>query len=159
MTAVRVRRARRADVPAVVEMARALAVWLGNKTPTITAEKLARNAFGAKRWCSCLVATLSGAPVGYAIYCPTFEGHIGNRQIYLSDLFVRPEARGSGAGRALMKAVARAALENDCVAVTWELSNENALAREFYENLGCWVADGVNPMRLDSTALEAMAKV
>ena len=158
MSPVRVRRARRADVPAVVEMARALAVWLGNKKPAITAEKLCRNAFGRARWCTCLVATLGGAPVGYAIYCPTFEGHIGNRQIYLSDLFVRTEARGSGAGRALMKAVARAAIENECVAVTWELWDQNALGRAFYEKLGCWVADGVNPMRLDSTALEAMAK-
>jgi GNAT superfamily N-acetyltransferase len=159
MSPVRVRRARRADVPAVVEMARALAVWLGNKKPAITIEKLSRNAFGRARWCTCLVATLGGAPVGYAIYCPTFEGHIGNRQIYLSDLFVRPEARGAGAGRALMKAVARVAIENDCVAVTWELWNENALGRDVYEKLGCRVADDVNPMRLDSTALEAMAKV
>ncbi len=158
MSPVRVHRARRADVPAVVEMARALAAWLDNKKPAITAEKLTRNAFGRDRWCTCLVATLGGAPVGYAIYCPTFEGHIGNRQIYLSDLFVRAEARGSGAGRALMKAVARVAVENDCVAVTWELWNENALGREVYEKLGCWVADDVNPMRLDSSALEAMAK-
>ncbi len=158
MAAVRVRRARRADVPAVVEMARALAVSLGNEKPAITADKLTRNAFGAKRWCSCLVATLGGAPVGYAIYCPTFEGHIGNRQIYLSDLFVRPEARHGGAGRALMKAVARAAIENDCVAVTWELWDQNALGRAFYEKLGCWVAKDVNPMRLDSSALIAMAR-
>ena len=159
MSPVRVRRARRADVPAVVEMARALAVWLGNKKPAITAEKLTRNAFGRERWCSCLVATLGGAPVGYAIYCPTFEGHIGNRQIYLSDLFVRTEARGSGAGRALMKAVARAAIENDCVAVTWELWDQNALGRAFYEKLGCWVADGVNPMRLTGSALKDLARI
>ena len=159
MTAVRVRRARRTDVPAVVEIARALAAWLGNKKPAISAAKLTRNAFGAKRWCSCLVATLGGAPVGYAIYRQTFEGHIGNRQIYLSDLFVRPEARGSGAGRALMNAATRAALENDCVAVTWELWDQNALGRDFYERLSAWVAEDVNPiMRLDSTALEAMAK-
>jgi GNAT superfamily N-acetyltransferase len=158
MTAVRVRRARRADVPAVVEMARALADGLGNEKPAITADKLTRNAFGRERWCSCLVATLGGAPVGYAIYCPTFEGHIGNRQIYLSDLFVRPEARSSGAGRALMKAVARVAVETDCVAVTWELWDQNVLGRAFYEKLGCWVAEEVNPMRLDSSALKALAK-
>ena len=76
----------------------------------------------------------------------------------MSDLYVRPEARGSGAGRALMKAVARVAVANDCVAVIWELWNENALARDVYEKLGGWVAEDVNPMRLDSSALEAMAK-
>ncbi len=78
MSLVRVRRARRADVPAVVAMARALADWLANEKPAITAEKLARNAFGRKRWCSCLVATLSGAPVGYAIYCPALEALAGS---------------------------------------------------------------------------------
>ena len=157
MTAVRVRRARRADVPAVVEMARALADWLGNKKPTISAEKLTRNAFGRKRWCSCLVATLGGAPVGYAIFCPSFEGHVGDRQLYLSDLFVRAEARGSGAGRALMRAVARHAIENDCVAVTWELWDQNALGQDVYEHLGARVVGDVNPMRLTSPALEALA--
>ncbi len=157
MTGVRVRRARRADVPAVVEMARALAVGLDNKKPAITAEKLTRNAFGRKRWCSGLVATLSGAPVGYAIYCQTFEGHLGNRQIYLSDLFVRVEGRESGAGRALMKAVARVAVANDCVAVTWELWDQNALGQDVYQHLGARVVGDVNPMRLTSPALEALA--
>ena len=158
MTGVRVRRARRADVPAVVEMARALAASLDNKTPAITAEKLARNAFGRQRWCTCLVATQGGAPVGYAIYCQTFEGHIGDRQIYLSDLFVNVAARKTGAGRALMKAVARVAVEHGCVAVTWELWDQNVLGRGFYEKLGCWVGEDVNPMRLTSSALEAMAR-
>ncbi len=158
MTGVRVRRARRADVPAVVEMARALAAWLDNKKPAITAAKLTRNAFGRNRWCTCLVATFSGEPVGYAIYCQTFEGHIGNRQIYLSDLFVRVEGRESGAGRALMKAVARIAVENDCVAVTWEMWDQNALGRDFYEHLGAWVGDDVNPMRLTSPALTSLAR-
>ena len=67
-------------------------------------------------------------------------------------------ARNTGAGHALMRAVARHAIENDCVAVTWELWNENTLARAFYERLGCWVAEEVNPMRLDSSALETMAR-
>ena len=71
---------------------------------------------------------------------------------------MRDEARESGAGRALMKAVARVAVENDCVVVTWELWNENALARDVYEKFGCWVAEDVNPMRLDASAIEAMAR-
>ena len=53
-------------------MACALAAWLGNRNPAISAAKLTRNAFGAKRWCGCRVATLGGAPVGYAIYRQTF---------------------------------------------------------------------------------------
>ena len=116
-----------------------------------------RNCFGRERWCRCLVATLDGSVVGYAIICPTFEGHVGNRQIYLSDLFVRPEARKSGAGRALMQAVARHAVANGCVAVTWELWDQNALGRAVYERLGCVVSEDVKPMRLEGKALAALA--
>ena len=117
-----------------------------------------RNCFGGARWCNCLIAALGGEAVGYAIFCPTFEGHIGNRQIYLSDLYVRPEARGSGAGRSLTRAVARHAVANGCVAVTWEMWDRNALGRAFYERLGCVVLEDVNSMRLEGEALAAMAR-
>ena len=155
---LRVHRARRADAPAIVEMARALANWLGNTTPVIDEAAVLGNCFGRERWANCLVATLDGEAVGYAIFCPTFEGHIGNRQIYLSDLYVRPEARHSGAGRALARAVARHAVANRCVAVTWELWNRNALGRAFYERLGCVVLEDVNSMRLEGKALAALAR-
>ncbi len=139
-------------------MARALAAWLGNTSPAINEAAVLGNCFGRERWCNCLVATPGGEAVGYAIFCPTFEGHIGNRQIYLSDLYVRPEARQSGAGRALMAAVARHAVENGCVAVTWEMWDRNALGRAFYERLGCVVLEDVNSMRLEGKALAAMAR-
>jgi GNAT superfamily N-acetyltransferase len=152
-----VRRARRDDAPAIVEMARALADWLGNKSPAIDEAAVLGNCFGRERWAHCLVATVDGAAVGYTIFCPTFEGHIGHRQIYMSDLFVRPEARGGGAGRALLAAVARHAVANDCLAVTWELWNQNALGRKVYERMGCVVLEDVNSMRLEGKALTTLA--
>jgi GNAT superfamily N-acetyltransferase len=157
MTKPHVRRARRGDAPAVVEMARALADWLGNKSPAIDEAAVLHNCFGRERWAHCLVAAMDGAVVGYTIFCPTFEGHIGRRQIYMSDLFVRPEARKSGAGRALLAAVAHHAVANDCLAVTWELWNQNDLGRDVYERMGCVVLEEVNSMRLEGPALEALA--
>lgn len=139
-------------------MSRALADWLGNKTSAIDEAAVLKNCFGRERWATCLIATVSGAVVGYAIICPTFEGHIGRRQIYMSDLFVWPEARMSGAGRALLTAVARHAVANDCLAVTWELLNQNTLGRQIYERMGCVVLEDVNSMRLEGKALDAMAK-
>ena len=62
-----------------------------------------KNCFGRERWANCLIATVDGVVVGYAIVCPTFEGDIGRRQIYMSDLFLQK----TGAGRALLAAVAR----------------------------------------------------
>lgn len=157
MTGLRVRRARRGDAPAIVEMSRALADWLGNKTPAIDEAAVLRNCFGRERWANCLIAAVDGMVVGYAIFCPTFEGHIGRRQIYMSDLFVRPEARKTGAGRALLAAVARHAMANDCLAVTWELWNRNTLGRQVYERMGCVVLEDVNSMRLEGKALAAIA--
>ena len=159
MSGLRVRRARRADAPAIVEMARALAAWLGNTSPAVDEAAVLRNCFGRGRWSDCLVATLGGEAVGYAIICPTFEGHMGNRYTYLSDLFVRPGARMSGAGRALMQAVARHAVANDCVAVTWELWNRNAQGRAFYEHLGGVVSEDVNTMSLEGKALAALVRL
>ncbi len=101
-----VHQARRGDAPDIVEMARALADWLGNKSRAIDEAAVLRNCFGRERWAHSLIATMDGAVVGFTIFCPTFEGHIGRCQIYMSDLFVRPEARKSGAGRALLGAVA-----------------------------------------------------
>lgn len=157
MSKPHVRRARRSDAPAVVEMARALADWLGNQSPAIDEAAVLQNCFGRERWAHCLIATVDGTTLGYTIFCPTFEGHIGHRQIYMSDLFVRPEARGSGAGRALLAAVARHAVANDCFAVTWELWDQNTLGCEVYEHLGCVLLENVNSMRLEGPALAAMA--
>ena len=159
MNGFRVRRARRADAPAIVEMARALADWLGNKNPAIDEAALLYNCFGRGRWSDCLVAVLGSEIVGYAIINPTFEGHMGERYAYLSDLFVAPEARNSGAGRALMQAVARHAVNNGCSAVSWELWNKNALGRAFYEHLGAVVSEDVNTMSLEGKALAAMARL
>ncbi|MFP6741558.1 MAG: GNAT family N-acetyltransferase [Alphaproteobacteria bacterium] len=157
MSKPHVRRARRGDAPAVVEMSKAPADWLGNKTPVIDEAAVLRNCFGRERWAHFLIATVDGAAVGYTIFCPTFEGHIGRRRIYMSDLFVRPETRGSDAGRALMAAVARHAIANDCLAVTWELWDQNTLGRTVYERMGCVVSEDVNSMHLEGEALAALA--
>ncbi len=140
-------------------MARALAAWLGNTSPAVDEAAVLRNCFGRGRWSDCLLATLNGEAVGYAMFCPSFEGHFGHRDIYLSDLFVRPEARNCGAGRALMQAIARHAVAKGCVAVSWELWNQNTQGRAFYEHLGGVVSEDVNSMSLEGKALAAMVRL
>ncbi len=159
MSTLRVHRARRADAPAIVELARALAISLGNNSPAIDEAVLLRNCFGRGRLSDCLVATLNGEAVGYAMFCQSFEGHLGHRDIYMSDLFVRPEARNCGAGRALMQAIARHAVAKGCVAVSWELWNQNTQGRAFYEHLGGVVSEDVNTMSLEGKALAAMVRL
>jgi GNAT superfamily N-acetyltransferase len=125
-----------ADAAAVAEMARELAAALDDPDPVLDPNDLVRDGIGSERWFDCLVAEIGGRPIGYAMVCRTYEAHIGKRRLWLSDLYVRPDARRTGAGRALMLAIARLAMAQDCEAVCWDLWRLNRVGRAFYENLG-----------------------
>ncbi len=105
-----------------------------------------------------LVATRAGSVIGMAAWGTHVDIHMNLPTIYLSDLAVDPQARGSGAGRALMVAMARIALERGAV-LRWGLWQGNASARAFYEALGAAVLDqDVDAMGLDGEALKALAR-
>src|SRR5216684_6402069 len=102
-------------------MARELAAVVGDAAPAVLESDLIRDGFGPERWFDCLVAEAPNQLVGYALMCKAFEAHTGKKRLWLGDLYVRPAARRSGAGRSLMAVVANRALEFDCEAVYWEL--------------------------------------
>jgi GNAT superfamily N-acetyltransferase len=124
------------DASAVAEMARELAVAVDDPEPILDANDLVRDGTGAERWFDCLVAVSATGVVGYAMMCRGYEAHIGKRRLWLSDLFVRKQARRMGVGRALMIAVAREAMARGCGAVYWDLWRLNVAGRCFYESLG-----------------------
>jgi GNAT superfamily N-acetyltransferase len=124
------------DAAAVAQMARELAAALSDPEPALDAQKLVRDGTGPGRWFDCLVAVVDGRAVGYAMCCRGYEAHIGKRRLWLSDLYVRADARKRGAGRALMAAVARLAVAQNCDALCWDLWRENAAGRAFYQSLG-----------------------
>ena len=114
-----VRPMRQADAPLVVAMARELASIVGDPAPDLDPAALLRACDGAERWCECLVAESGGAPVGYALISRGYEAHTGKRRLWIGDLYLMPPARGVGAGRVLMAAIARRATELDCIGVFW----------------------------------------
>lgn len=125
-----------ADAAAVAELARELAAALDDPEPVLDPSDLIRDGIGPERWFDCLVAVVGGSVIGYAMACRGYEAHIGKRRLWLSDLYVRPQARRSGAGSALMAAVARLAIAHGCEAVYWDLWRLNRLGKAFYESLG-----------------------
>ncbi len=129
------------DAVVIAEMARELAAALGDPEPALDPDDLARDGMGPERWFDCLVAEVDGRLIGYAMVCRGYEAHIGKRRLWLSDLYVRTEARRSGAGRALMAAAARLAIAQGCAAVYWDLWRLNRVGKAFYESLGA-VEDG-----------------
>jgi GNAT superfamily N-acetyltransferase len=129
------------DAAVVAEMARELAAALDDPEPVLKPGDLVRDGMGSERWFDCLVAIVDSNAIGYAMVCRGYEAHIGKRRLWLSDLYVRAHARRTGAGRALMRAVARLATAHGCEAVYWDLWRLNRVGKAFYESLGA-VEDG-----------------
>jgi GNAT superfamily N-acetyltransferase len=142
-----------ADAAAVAEMARELAAALDDPDPVLAPSDLVRDGVGPERWFDCLVAFVEGRVVGYAMACRGYEAHIGKRRLWLSDLYVRKDARRIGAGRALMAAMARLARTQGCEAVYWDLWRLNHDGRAFYKSLGAREIDDLAIWRVSSQRL------
>jgi GNAT superfamily N-acetyltransferase len=134
---VAVRYAQPSDLEGIWDMLRALAVYEKLESYlTGTSEVLGRDLFGSAPKLECLVAEQAGRLIGYALFFPTYSSFRTRRALWLEDLFVREEARGSGAGRALLARLAAIALERGCLRLAWDVLDWNAPSIEFYERMG-----------------------
>jgi len=104
-----------------------------------------------------LVAANDGATVAFALYFHNFSTFEGKPGVYLEDLFVRPEARGSGLGKALLKRLAAIAIERDCARLEWWVLDWNEPAIQFYQSLGATPMDEWTTFRVDGDALTSLA--
>jgi GNAT superfamily N-acetyltransferase len=104
-----------------------------------------------------LATTGDGEPAGFAIFFPIYSTFKANWGLYLEDLYVRPEHRGSGLGLALMRRVAGEAVTRGCVRMEWQVLNWNRLAIDFYERLGASSMDDWTTMRLTGDPLRSLA--
>lgn len=155
-----IREAVRDDVPAVLGLVKELAAY--EREPhavTATEADFLRDGFGDRPAFHVLVAeeAESRAIVGFAFYFYSFSTWNGRRCLYLEDLFVQPAHRGRGAGIALMKALARVALAQECRRFVWQVLDWNEPAIAFYERLGAKVLREWLTVRLEGDALAALA--
>jgi GNAT superfamily N-acetyltransferase len=104
------------------------------------------------------LAFLHDEPIGMVIYSRTFSTWTGQPSIYVVDLFVRPDNRGLGVGRALLEVLARLAVEEGCRRMEWEVLDWNEPALAFYRSLGAVPLDGWTTYRLDGAALREFAQ-
>ena len=155
---VSVRAAVREDLDVVIGFIRALADYerLADEV-CLDRDVLDAHLFGAKPMAEVLIAELDGAAVGFALFFHNFSTFEGRPGIYLEDLFVDPSARGSGAGKALLRALAGLAVERGCARLEWSVLDWNEPAIRFYESLGAKAMDGWTINRLDGAALLALA--
>ena len=104
-----------------------------------------------------LLAEQDGRPVGFALFFHNFSTFLGRAGIYLEDLFVRPEARGRGAGKALLRELARLALERGCGRLEWACLDWNAPSIAFYRARGAVPMEDWTTYRLTGESLRRMA--
>lgn len=143
-----------ADLPLIAQLIRDLADYekLAHEVRFDEAV-LGTKLFGPRPYAEVVIGELDGAPRGFALFFHNFSTFEGKPGIYLEDLFVRPEARGSGLGKALLAHLAKLAVERDCARLEWSVLDWNEPAIGFYRKLGARLMDEWTVMRLDGAAL------
>jgi len=154
-----VRRAGAADVPIILAFIRELAVYEHLEHEMVATEADVHAAlFGPRPYAEVALACLDAEPVGFALYFHNFSTFVGKPGIYLEDLFVRPAARGCGAGKRLFAYLARTALERGCARLDWAVLDWNAPSIGFYRSFGAVDQSEWTTYRLDGPALVRLAE-
>jgi len=153
-----IRKATREDVPAVLGLVKELAIYEREPDAVIaTEDDFLRDGFGERPAFEVLIADEGGRAIGFAFYFFNYSTWVGRKCLYLEDLFVQPSHRGRGVGLALMKALAKVAVESDCRRFVWAVLDWNEPAIGFYERLGAKVMREWLTVRLEGEALTALS--
>jgi GNAT superfamily N-acetyltransferase len=146
------------DVPLIAELIRGLARYEKlEQEVTMTEEKLTAHLFGEWRYAETLIAEDGGQPVGFALFFHSFSTFLAQPGLYLEDLFVVPERRGAGIGRALLERLAQVAVDRGCGRLEWAVLDWNKDAIRFYERLGAKPNSEWTVYRLTGEPLRALA--
>jgi len=155
-----IRNAALADVPLILDFIRRLAEYEREPNAvTATEQDLLRDGFGPEPKYRCLIAEWDGAPAGFAFFHYIYSTWLGKPGLYLEDLFVLPEMRGKGIGKALLQELAQIAVKENCYGMRWQVLEWNEPALKFYDTLGATVMDAWETMRLMEPGLSRLAGI
>ncbi|HJW38621.1 MAG TPA: GNAT family N-acetyltransferase [Candidatus Udaeobacter sp.] len=153
-----IRPARAEDVPIILQLIRDLATY--ERAPdevTAMEEQLVDVLFGERPAAEVLLAFERESPVGFALFFHNFSTWLGRPGLYLEDLFVKPENRGKGYGRALLVELAKIAMERGCGRMEWAVLDWNEPAIKFYRALGAKPMDEWTVFRLTRNGIARLA--
>jgi len=153
-----IRFATETDVPLILEFIRELAEYERLSGEVVATPDLLREWLFEKKKAETIIGEVDGRPVAFALFFHNFSTFLGRAGIYLEDLFVRPEARGKGVGRAMLKYVARLAVERGCGRLEWWCLDWNADSIAFYESFGAEAMSEWTVYRLAGKTLEGFSK-
>jgi GNAT superfamily N-acetyltransferase len=156
---VEIRPAKTDDVAIILGFIRALADYEKLTSMVVATETLlTEHLFGPHPAAEVLIANLNGKPVGFALFFSSFSTFLARPGIYLEDLFILPEARSRGIGKALLKAVAKIAVQRNCGRLEWAVLDWNDPAIGFYKKLGAVPMDEWTTMRVMGDELKKLSK-
>jgi GNAT superfamily N-acetyltransferase len=155
---VHIRPAVPADAPLIVSLIRGLAEYerLAHEC-VATEERVRESLFGPRPDAEVVIAEVDGRAAGFALFFHNYSTFLARRGLYLEDLFVVPEFRGQGVGRALLRHLARLAVERGCGRFEWWVLDWNEPAIRFYRSLGAVPMDEWTVYRLTGDALQRLA--
>lgn len=158
MTSLTIRPATRQDIPTILHFVRELAIYeKAEHEMQSTSAHLERTMFCENPAVFGLICLDGDTPVGFAVYFFNYSTWQGRHGLYLEDLYVSPECRGRGAGKALLQHLATIAVEKDCGRFEWSVLDWNAPSIAFYDSLGAKPQSEWIRYRMTGQALEDLA--
>jgi GNAT superfamily N-acetyltransferase len=155
---IQIRPATEHDVPLILQLIKALAVYEHMSTEVVATEASVRSSlFGERPAAEVLIASWDREPAGFAVFFSNYSTFLGRSGIYLEDLFVLPEFRRRGVGRRLLGHLARLAVTRGCGRLEWSVLDWNEPAIRFYRSVGARSMDEWTVYRLTGPALERFA--
>lgn len=155
-----IRPATAADVDAIQALVRDLAIYEKLEHLMVsTPDDFKRELFEANARIECIMAVENEKAVGFALFFHNFSTFLGRKGLYLEDLFVKPECRGKGYGKALLVRLAQIAVERNCGRFEWSVLDWNTPSIDFYKAMGATVMTEWNIVRAAGDALTTMAKL
>ena len=147
-----------ADAGLILRFIRELAIYEKAESSVQTDEAgIAASLFGPVASAQALVCEADGEAIGYAVYFHNYSTWLGRKGIYLEDLYISPDKRGSGAGKAMLRHIARQAVAEGCGRFEWSVLDWNQPAIDFYVAAGARPQDEWTVYRLEGDALRAFA--
>jgi GNAT superfamily N-acetyltransferase len=160
MNVIEIRSAAERDIPQILAFIRGLAEYekLAHQC-VATEDALRKTLFGPRPYADVLIARLDHVAVGFALFFHNYSTFLARPGIYLEDVFVLPEHRGAGVGKALLKRVAQIARERDCGRLDWSVLDWNESAIEFYKRIGATVMPDWRICRMTAGEIEKLAEM
>ena len=159
MPNIKIREATVEDTPLIFNFIKQLAIYEKAEDAVVaTEDDIKKSIFSDSSSAYALIALLDDKPVGFSVYFYNYSTWLGKNGLYLEDLFVLPEYRGAGIGKALLKQLAKIAIKNNCGRFEWSVLDWNQPAIDFYQSIGAKPQDEWIIYRLAGDALKEFAK-